>query len=110
MFRNLRYNDSGIVLVIVIILTIAMMIVTIGVISTNVSQKIYTSHQIDRIKAEQIAKGAAWHLFMDKALTNSASLPYNEIILDGKTYNLSFTEGLNSGPEGTDTYNITIQY
>ena len=87
------------------------MIVTIGVISTNYSQSIYSQHQIDRIKAEQLAKGVAWYNYINRSFTGTTGYaPGDHEVIDGKTYNITITENLGTGPQGTDIYDIQIDY
>ena len=57
-------GESGVVLITVVVLIMVMSILAIGVMGTNVSQSLSNQHQIDRIKAEQLAKGAFWDSYM----------------------------------------------
>ncbi|MFH1359596.1 MAG: hypothetical protein ABIJ41_00985 [Candidatus Omnitrophota bacterium] len=110
MFSNRLKEETGVILVTVIILTIVMMIVTIGVISTNYSQAIYTQHQIERIKAEQIGKGVAWYNYMNEFDPGSATPLPSTVTLDGKTYTITHVPTANAGPNNTDLHTFDITY
>ncbi len=104
-------NSKGVVLVLVIILSIAMMIVTVGVVSTNYSKAIYSQHQIDRIKAEELAKGALWYHYTYRTLQGNPGpfVPPSET-LDGKDFSVNVANSAGAGPSGTDEVGITISY
>ena len=116
-------NNRGVILVMTIVLSIAMMIITIGVISANYTQTINTKNQVERIKAEELAKGAAWVNYMNLSFSQSTAMP-TPVTLDGKTY--SFEDGTpdaisdnipstldkeaSVGPNTTDRYRILVSY
>lgn len=106
-----RHSKDGVVLVTVAIMTMVMMMLAVSLMSISSSQALSNRHQIDRIKAEQFAKGAFWNTYMQKITGNSVSNPMNEI-LDNRTYSANVTEGAaGSGLYGsTASYTITVSY
>ena len=60
MLRKILGGKSGIVLVSVLAISITMIIIALSVLSSNVNMTLSGQRQIDRIKAEQIAKGQFW--------------------------------------------------
>lgn len=102
-------NNSGIVLVTVIIMTLVLSIFVISLISTNMNEALSCQHQIERIKAEQLAKGLMWYNYMNLVNTNMpAPLPLL-IELDRKKYFPTISSGA-PGPNNTTTQSISIAY
>jgi hypothetical protein len=85
-----------------------MMILVVGIISTTVSQSLSSQHQIERLKAEQFAKGAMWYNYMGLITGGPPAAP-PPAILDGTQYNAAVATGA-VNPDGTTTYNITVNY
>ncbi len=107
--KKLRNNNSGMILIAVSVLTLSMMIITIGIISLGTSQSISNQHQVDRIKADQLATGAWWFQYENQVKGTSATLTSQS--LDGKTYTISIgAPSVGTGPNGTNTYAIQISY
>ena len=105
-----RQNDnSGFVLVTVIGITLALTILAITLMSANVSQSISSQHQIERIKAEQLAKGGFWYNYMSLINSGSEAPDFSET-LDGKTYNVVITPGVVGPPNSTTPYNVVVSY
>ena len=101
-------NESGVVLVTVVIMTLVMTILAISLISANVGQTLSAQHQIERIKAEQLAKGSFWYNYMSLATTGSGATAPTEA-LDRKKYVPSIVS-LPGGLNGTTTYKVTVAY
>ena len=60
MFRQLKKNNSGVILVTVLIMTLVMSILAIGILSMNVSQ-VMTSEDVKRsLVAEYFARKVLW--------------------------------------------------
>ena len=111
--RIIRAN-SGVVLLTVVGMIFAMMILVVGILSSNVNQALTAQHQIERLKAEQLAKGVSWHNYM--SLTQNDGTPLGAMppiaLPDGKTYAVAVTAGTaDSGPYNSTTpYSATITY
>ena len=101
-------NNEGVVLITVLTVVIVMMILAVSLISVTVSQNISNQHQIERIQAEQVAKGIMWNNYMNLYPGGGAVGP-GTITLDGRNYDYTITPGpLNTGPNGTDPFTIQV--
>ena len=106
--RKLNTNE-GVVLITVVIVVIVIMILAVSLVSMTVGQSISNQHQIERIQAEQLAKGSMWYNFMNLYPGGPAAVPPGPITLDGRTFNPSFTVGApGGGPNQTTPYAITV--
>ena len=101
-------NENGVVLVTVVIITLTLMILAVALMSVSVSQSISGQHQIDRIKAEELAKGAFWYNYMNLTSTGTPATPPGET-LDGKPFTPAITSS-SGGPNNTTIYSITVSY
>ena len=102
-------NNEGVVLITVVIVVIVMMILAVSLISLTVSQNISNQHQIERIQAEQVAKGIMWTNYMELYPGGGVPVPNGTITLDGRNYVYTVTPGaFNSGPNGTDPFTIQV--
>ncbi len=109
---NIYKNNSGVVLITVVIMTVVMMVFAVGMISISTSQTIAGQHQIDRIKAEQLAKGTYWYNYQNLKSTNTPAA-MNAVNLDNKTYTPSIALPPDPGTgffNSTTQYNITVNY
>jgi predicted PurR-regulated permease PerM len=106
-----RKLEKGIVLISIIIVTIVISILVIGILSTNVSEVLVNQKQIDRIKAEQLAKGIFWVNYTNIYEGNPVQNP-GSVSLDGKQFTAYMTPGgaPGSGPNGTQPYIINVNY
>ncbi len=103
-------NNEGVVLITVVIVVIVMMILTVSLISITVSQNISNQHQIERIQAEQLAKGSMWFNYMNLYSGGLAAVPA-PVTLAGRVYTPTVNPGPgapDTGPDGTDPYTITV--
>lgn len=105
----MKKNESGALLITVSVLSLVMMIIALGIISLSTSQSISNQHQIERLKADQLAEGAWWFKYSGQ-IAGSTINPPSETI-DGKTYTVTISPPVvDTGPNSTDTYAIQIQY
>ena len=119
---EIRKNNSGLVLVSVLAISIAMIVVAIGVLNSNVSLTLSGQRQVDRIKADQIAKGQFWRNHSSLLTTGAAAGPWNVTLTEShrdrngvmRTYSKNFCastadEGISSasGLNGARQYDIT---
>ena len=101
--RAFHSNDSGFVIVAVIIITLVMLVIAVGIVSLNSSSAISTQHQIDRIKMEQLGKGALWVNYMS-LLQSGTPITGINAEMDGKTYTVTVSNA------GVGLYNSTNAY
>ena len=107
-------NEQGIVLVTVIFMVIALMILAVTMMSVNSSQAVSSQHQIERIKAEQLAKGAFWFNYMHRInhpeYTGTPPLNGTEI-MDGKIYTFNIIPGsVDTNYNDTTPFNAQVTY
>ena len=106
-FKRLQ-NKSGIVLVAIIVVTLVMSILAIGIMSTNLNQAFSSKTQVDRIRAEELAKGAFWFNFTSLRDLGTSAVPPTETI-DGITYTFNRTS-TGVGPNGTTPQDIQVDW
>ena len=111
MFINYRNRqESGIVLVTVLMMSVIMMILAIGIIGTNVSGVTSGQRQIDRIKSEQLTKGAYWIAYSQLSANPPVAPTYTTVTLDGKTFTATVS-GAGAGIGGsTQSRSVTVNY
>lgn len=81
MLRQLRANDQGIVFVTVLLIIIVMMILTISIVSLNVTQVVNTAGEAKNIQAQYLAMGAIPLLYANQWSTSrGASVTYTETL------------------------------
>lgn len=100
-----RKNESGMVLIIVLMVTIIIMVYAIGILTRGSSQVISAEDQIDHIKAEQLAIGAYAKAYSDLASGGSLPGAFN-LTMDNKIYSVSVTSAA-TGPNNTNTLTFT---
>lgn len=108
MFKGIHRPEAGIVLISVLIISIVMMVFAISVLSVNVSQVTMGQHQVERIKAEQYAKGAFW-LNYTSLLNGTGPIGPQSNSLDGKTYSAAVS-AMGNGIYNTQRYDVTVSY
>lgn len=109
MFKRKKNNESGMVMIMVIMVTIIIMVYSIGILSRGATQVISAEDQVDRIKADQLAMGAYAKAYTDMASGSALPGTFNET-LDGKTYTVVLTDGGTTGPNNTNTLTITTTF
>ncbi len=87
--NKLLKNKNGVILVTILMFTSVMMILVMGIVSTNVSEVTLGQRQIDRIKYEQLLLAASLNHADDvyRGLNPTSIILY--LPLDGKNYNVS---------------------
>ncbi len=117
MFRKLN-QESGMVLLTVLIVSIGMIIIGISILSLNINQVKMGQLEIERIRSAEIAKGKYWSdysLFANAgtapvASTTSTSItdnyPYPPVT---RIYPITtINKGANSGPNSTTAFDINV--
>jgi len=106
----IKKEDKATVLVTVIMLVLAMTILSIGILGAMGSQGLLGQNQVDRIKAEQLVKGAFWKYYIQQAQGNLSAVTITET-LDGKTYTATVSPAVAAaGPHSTYTITTTTNY
>ena|SRR3989338_6008299 len=108
-FKKIVNNESGVILIAILVLSVVIMIFAFGLVSVHSSQAISAQHQIDRIKSEQLAKGAHWYNYMSLVTAGTPDTAPNET-LDGKQFQVQVNPSGGAHPNGPPEYNIDIQY
>lgn len=121
-YMNIKDNQSGLVLVSVLAISIMMIIVAVSILNSNVNLTLSGQRQIDRIKAEQIAKGQFWRnydslLTMDTpttplsvTLTESHPTQNGGMVTFSKTFSATATPSAVPGPNQTTRYDVSVSY
>lgn len=108
--NNFFKNDSGIILITVVILVLVLSIVAIGVMGLNVSQIKTSSSVVDTIKAEQLATGL---LFQDhqRKIDGTGTTP-TSVTIGSTPYTITRTEtaGSVATPNNANQVQFNISY
>ena len=117
-------NESGIILFTVLAICLVMITLVIGLLSTNANFVNIGQGQMDRIRADQLAKSNFWRNYMSKTTTGNpyttpATTSISQNIDDGNgghTATKAFSQNISSGAttdpglNQTQQYNISISY
>jgi hypothetical protein len=104
-------NNKGMILVMATAIIMALSILAISVLSIAGSQSFLGQRQVDRIKAEELAKGAYWVYYMNRATHGVVSRVSLQPTLDGKVFTARVTpSGLPSGPNNTFPVSSKVSY
>ena len=111
-------NESGIILVTVLAICLVMITLVIGLLSTNANFVNIGQGQMDRIKADQLAKSNFWRNYMSLTTsgvgyTPSPTTAISENIDDGNgghSATKAFSQNISSGPTTDPGLNNTMQY
>lgn len=101
MLRQLRQNDHGIVFVTVLMIIIVMMVLTVSIVSLNVTQVLRTSGEVKHVQAEYLALGAIPYLYANQWTASPDNVISYTETLDGTL----FTVAVNLGGPGLGGYN-----
>ena len=104
MFRQLnnRANrESGMVLITVLMVVAVMMVLSLGILSQNITQSTSSQAQVAQIRADELAKGIFWNAYSAGVFNSSNGTigTYN-----GVTYSATV-----SNPSG-NMYTVRISY
>jgi hypothetical protein len=104
----LSKGKKGMVLIIVIIAIMLMSIVTVGILSRNVSSSFVDERGRQRFQAELLAKGCFWRLYQLNG-TAPAFGSCDETI-DNTPYTVTYTVVPGAGPLGTAQILTQVTY
>ena len=97
---------KGMVLLIVIGAIMLMSIMSVGILSRNVSNSLRAEKEIQRLQAELLAKGGFWRTYQGSGATPAT---FTESV-GGTTYTVSYTNASGTGPLCTDQINTNVDY
>jgi hypothetical protein len=104
-------NNSGVILVTVLMLTFVLSIVVLGILGLYVSQVKSSQSVVDKIKAEQLAVGTAYRTYQCKEwqcpLGENPS--YSSQVLDGKSFSIA-VDSSEAAVGGLGKHTFTIGY
>lgn len=107
--KKIRTDNSGVVMITVLVLVLVMSVVAIGVLGINISQVSTSSSVVDNIKAEQLAIGA-FYQYHQRMLDANGVAPPPEVI-DGKTYTVAIqNQGSAGTPNNVDQIEVTVGF
>ncbi len=98
MKNDLTHNNSGMILMTVLMIVMVMMIFTITILTQSLSQSTTVQKQIEQIREDQLAKGAFWQIH---SASGEKGVVNKETTIDGKVYSTSVSSS------GT-TYKIDV--
>ena len=122
MLEKIRCSQSGLVLMSVLAISIAMILVAMSILSSNVNLTLSGQRQIDQIKAGQIAKGQFWRNYSSLVTTGapaqSRSVTLTEshrtssggMAASSKNFSTSVTSSAIPGPNQTARYDVSVSY
>ena len=90
---------------------IVMMVLTISIISMNVSMVMRTEGEVKRLQGEILALGAIAYTYANQMSGSPGSLINYIVTLDNVDFNVVVTlTDDNTGPNGTDPVNVEVWY
>jgi hypothetical protein len=109
MFKDLRNNNHGIIFVTVLVIIIVSMVLTVSILSLNISQVKSSEDELKRIQARILSEGGLSQILISKLSGNSANvITYTETL-----GNTTFTIVANidtSGAGNNDPLNIDVTF
>ncbi len=111
MLKQLKNNENGIVFVTVLMVIIVMAVLTVSMISLNVSQSVLAENESKKAKAETLAQGGLFFFLANKSGPSPSNyIQYNYC---DKTEDVRYRVTINmagAGINNTNKLNITVAY
>jgi hypothetical protein len=111
MFPQLKNNESGIVLFIVLMVAVVIMIFSVGILTQSMNETNYAQQQVDQIVSDQLAKGIFWNAYSSAYsqgnMTNMQNVGISQTI-QGRTYQITLNSSTNGS--GVTSYNVVANY
>ena len=108
MLRQLKMNQSGMVLVTVLMVAVVMIVLSVGILNRSMTQSLSSEDAVRRIQAEQLAKGAAWLSY--QRIHDGIALSDVTVTLDNRTYTADVNLSLGAGADGWDLLDVQVSY
>jgi len=107
MFPQLKKNESGVVLFIVLMVAIIIMIFSVGILTQSMNETNGAQQQIDQIISDQLAKGIFWNAYSSAYssgnMTNMQNVYFSNVI-EGRNYQVTLNPIAGGG------YNVVANY
>jgi Tfp pilus assembly protein PilV len=107
--RKIRDDNSGVIMITVLVAVLVMTVVAIGILGVNITQVSTSASVVDNIKAEQLAIGAFYRYHQQKIEGLNGALPTTEVI-DNQTYQIDIVETAGIGPNNVNQIEVTIDF
>ena len=104
MFKRLKSDESGVILIMVLLTTITIMVVSIAIMTQGVSHVKSSQAQVEQIRAEQLALGTYAKVYSDLATGAAITSPL-AVTIDNHTYDVEVSDA-GAGPNGTTALSI----
>ncbi len=101
-----RDNESGIILLTVVMVSIVLAIIAVAVMSTSVSQVKTGETVVDSIRAEELAKGIFFQ-YQQGEISGGHNIP-SVVVIDGRQYSVTVDNLGHSGPNETDEIRVQV--
>ena len=82
MFKKIHNDQSGIVLLVVLAISMVMIVTSLSILNSNLNLTLSGQRQVDRIKADQIAKGQFWRNHASLVTTGNPAGPWNVPLIE----------------------------
>ena len=106
-FKKLN-NESGLVLFIVLMISIIIMIVSVGILTQSMNETNYAQQQVDQIISDQLSKGIFWNAYSSAYSSGNMTNIQNVgigTVMNGRSYNMTLKITAT-----TNMYNVTTNY
>jgi len=105
MFPQLKKNESGVVLFIVLMVAIIIMIFSVGILTQSMNETNYAQQQVDQIISDQLAKGIFWNAYSSGGNMQNVGI---STMMQGRSYSESLTATVFN--TNTNKYIVTTSY
>jgi len=105
MFPQLKKNESGIVLFIVLMVAIIIMIFSVGILTQSMNETNYAQQQVDQIVSDQLAKGIFWNAYSPGGNMQNVGI---STVMQGRNYSVSLNTTVTNA--STNHYTVTANY
>jgi Tfp pilus assembly protein PilX len=108
--KKLRNDESGVIMVTVLVVVLIMTVVAIGILGVNISQVSTSESVVDNIRAEQLAIGAFYQYHQQQVDGQNGLSPTTETFPDGKTFTISVDNKGPSALSGSNEIEINVDF
>ena len=103
---KMKNNESGMVLITVLMVVLCMMILSLGIFSQGITQTAMVQDQADNIKTYELAQGRSARIYTDLSYAGITQTGDFTETLDGKAYMINIASQSFGG--GQAQYNIDV--
>tara|TARA_B100000745_G_scaffold211534_1_gene140144 strand:- start:188 stop:505 length:318 start_codon:yes stop_codon:yes gene_type:complete len=105
MFKTLKGNEDGLIFVYVTMIVIVLMVLTISIVGTNVSQVGVSDDEIRQIQADILAQGYLALTYINQTTPSAGNLLTNLVPLDGHIFNI-----ISNVDSATNLITVNVSY